>query len=245
MSGEKRVCSAKIGQISGRPGSPRRTFCGSVMNERTFARIVSGSSASPIPLSSDFDILRPSEPGNEREIRQQRLGFDQHLTEEPIEPANDLPGDLEMGHLVLPHRHQLPADDRDVHGLQDRVAEQPEVRHVALGHVAQSLLVRRHALEPSERRDHPEEQRHLRDLGQVGLEVEDRSRGIDAAREEIQHDVFDQRRQLRGAVVVRREHVPVRDEVVALVSLVLEPDGVAHVAGPVPDVEVPGRPEAR
>ena len=46
-SGEKRRCSAKIGQISGRPGSPRRTFCGSVMNERTFARIASGLVADP------------------------------------------------------------------------------------------------------------------------------------------------------------------------------------------------------
>ncbi len=50
-------------------------------------------------------------------------------------------------------------------------------------------------------------------------------------------------RQLRGAVVVRGEHVPVRDEVVALVPLVLEPDGVAHIAGPVAHMEVPGGPE--
>ena len=33
------------------------------MNERTFARIVSGSSSRSIVLSNDFDIFRPSEPG--------------------------------------------------------------------------------------------------------------------------------------------------------------------------------------
>ena len=33
------------------------------MNERTLARIASSSSRTQIALSSDFDILRPSEPG--------------------------------------------------------------------------------------------------------------------------------------------------------------------------------------
>ena len=40
-----------------------RTFCGSVTNVRTFARISSGSSRIPIALSKLFDIFRPSEPG--------------------------------------------------------------------------------------------------------------------------------------------------------------------------------------
>ena len=113
--------------------------------------------------------------GNEREVRQERLRLDQHLAEEPVEPPDDLPGDLEMRDLVLPHRHELPSHDRDVDGLEHRVAEQPEVRDVTLRHVAQPLLVRGHALEPAEGRDHPEEERHLGHLGQVGLEVEGRS----------------------------------------------------------------------
>ena len=43
--------------------------------------------------------------------------------------------DLEVRDLVLPHRDQLSSHDRDVHRLQEGVAEQAEVRDVALGHV--------------------------------------------------------------------------------------------------------------
>ncbi len=149
-----------------------------------------------------------------------------------------------MRDLVLPHRHERPAHDRDVHRLQDRVSEQAEVRDVALGHVAEPLLERRDALQPSERRDHAEQQRHLRHLGQVGLPVDDRARRIDPGGQQVEHEPLDRGGQHLGAVVVRREHVPVRHEVEALVALVLEADGVADVARPVTHMQRPGRSEA-
>ena len=62
-SGENFRCSAKTGQISGRPGSPLRSPWGSVMNDRTVARTAASSSRTPIVLSRDFDIFRPSDPG--------------------------------------------------------------------------------------------------------------------------------------------------------------------------------------
>ena len=102
-----------------------------------------------------------------------------------------------------------------------------------------------HALQPAERRDHPEEQRHLRDLGQIGLAVDDRTRRVDPGGEQVEHQAFDGVGERLRLVVVRREHVPVRDEVEALVSLVLQADGVADVPGPMADMQRPGRSEAR
>jgi len=50
-------------QTSGRPGSLRRTRCGSVNMFATSARISSALAVNPIVLPYDFDILRPSSPG--------------------------------------------------------------------------------------------------------------------------------------------------------------------------------------
>ena len=148
-----------------------------------------------------------------------------------------------MRDLVFPDRHDLSVDDHDVDGLQERIPEQAEVRHVAFGHVPEPLLVRRHTLQPSERSDHPEEQRELRHLRELRLPVQDRPFGIDPGSEQIQHEPLDERGQLVDPVVVRSQHVPVGHEVEALVALVLQADGVAHVPGPVSDVQGSGRTE--
>ena len=142
-----------------------------------------------------------------------------------------------MRHLIFADRDDLSMDDHDVDRLQERIPEQAEVRHVALGHIPEALLVRRHALQPSERGDHPEEQREFRDLRQLGLAVQDGPFGIDPGSEQVQHETFDERGKLVDPVVVRRQHVPVGYEVEALVSLVLQADGVADVPGPVSDVQ--------
>ena len=149
-----------------------------------------------------------------------------------------------MRHLVLPHWHQLALHDRDVRGLQQRVSEEPVVRDVAFGQVAEALFVRGHPLQPSERGDHPEQQGELGDLRDVGLAV-DRGLGrIDPRGEPVEHQATDPLRQQLGPVVVGREHVPVRDEEEGVV-LVLELAHVEDVAEPVPDVERAGRPVAR
>jgi len=108
--------------------------------------------------------------------------------------------------------------------------------YVALGHIPQTLLVRGHSLQPSERRDHPEQQRELRHLRQSRLPVHDGPLWIDPGREQIQHEALDERGELVDPVVVRRQHVPVGHEVEALVPLVLQADRVADVPRPVSDV---------
>ena len=237
-------CKREIGQISGRPGSPRRIFFGSVTNERTCARIVSGSSLSSIVLSRDFDILRPSDPGISGVSDSSGCGSTSTSPYSRLKRPDDLARDLEMRDLVLPDRNDLSVDDRDVDRLQERIPEQAEVRHVALGHVAQTLLVRRHPLQPSERRDHAEQQRELRHLRQVGTAgtrrtARDRSR----RRADPSTRPSTNGGKLVDPVVVRRQHVPVGHEVEAFVPLVLQADGVADVARPVSDVQRSGRAE--
>jgi hypothetical protein len=152
-----------------------------------------------------------------------------------------------VGDLILPDRHEVATHDRDIDGLQHRVAEQPEVRDVAFGHVTQTFLERRHPLEPAERCDHAEQQGHLGDLGDVGLAVDRGSFRVDAGGEPVEHQLVHEARQLVGAVVVGREHVPVGDEEEALAGGVfLQREHALDVAGPVPDVQrsrraVPGQ----
>ena len=177
-------------------------------------------------------------PGDQRGVGQQRLRLEQHLAVEPVEAPDDLARELEVRDLVLPDRHELGADDRDVDHLQHGVAEQSEVRGLALGHVAQPFLVRGHALEPPERRDHPEQERHLRHLRDVGLAVDHRALGIEPRGEPIEGEAFDEPPELIGAVVVRRQHVPVGDEEEALVGVVgLQGKHVLDVPRPMPHVE--------
>ena len=56
--------------------------------------------------------------------REERLRLGEDLGIKGVEAPHDLPGDLEMARLVLPHRHQLRAVERDVCGHQHRVTEE-------------------------------------------------------------------------------------------------------------------------
>ncbi len=117
--------------------------------------------------------------------------------------------------------------------------------------MSRSAMSRSRSLNVGTRSSHPRgviipsSRRHLRDLGEVGLAVHDRARGVDPGREQIEHEALDGGGQGLRPVVVGREHVPVRDEVEALVPLVLQADGVADVPRPVADMQRPGRSEAR
>jgi hypothetical protein len=172
------------------------------------------------------------------------LGFHEDVAVEAIEAPDDLPRDLEVVDLVLAHGNLLALHDRDVHGLQDGIAEEAVVGDVALGHVPEALLEGRDSLEPAERGDHAEEECHLGDLGHVGLPVEGRARRVDPRREEVEDEGPDVAGELIGPVEMRGEHVPVGDEVERF-SRLLEPEQVEDVAEPVADVHGTGRTVAR
>src|SRR5262249_60938169 len=60
----KILCRSPTGQTSGFPGSERRTRAGSVTIVFNFWRTTGSGSVSMIVFPYDFDILRPSVPGN-------------------------------------------------------------------------------------------------------------------------------------------------------------------------------------
>src|SRR5215475_5462817 len=60
----KILCRSPTGHTSGLPGSERRTRAGSVTIVFNFWRTTGSGSVSNTVLPYDFDILRPSVPGN-------------------------------------------------------------------------------------------------------------------------------------------------------------------------------------
>src|SRR5579862_2839839 len=60
----KILCKSPTGQMSGLPGSVRRTRAGSVTMVLSFCRTTGSGSVSRMVLPYDFDILRPSVPGS-------------------------------------------------------------------------------------------------------------------------------------------------------------------------------------
>ena len=115
-----------------------------------------------------------------RRRREQRLRLDEHLAVEVVEPPDDLARELEVRHLILADRHEVRVVDDDVGGLQQRIAEEAEVRQILVGELLDLLLVGRHALEPRDRRDHLQQQVQLGVLGHERLDEERALLRIDA-----------------------------------------------------------------
>ena len=68
------------------------------------------------------------EADQRRDVADQGVRDREGLAVELVEAAGDLAGDLEVRGLVLADRHEVAADDQDVGGLEDRVAEQAVAR---------------------------------------------------------------------------------------------------------------------
>ena len=134
--------------------------------------------------------------------------------------------------------------DDDVGGLQQRIAEEPDRRQIALGELVHLLLVGWHAFEPRDRRDHAEQERQLGMLGHQRLDEQHRALGIDAGGDQV-GDVVDRAvDDLAGVGVVARQRVPVGDEVAAVVG-VLQRDPVPERADQVPKMQLAGRAHPR
>jgi hypothetical protein len=134
--------------------------------------------------------------------------------------------------------------DQDVGRLQQRVAEEAVGREVAVLELLHLVLVGRHALEPAERRAHRQQREQLGVLGQAALDEDGRVVGVDAGGEPVDHHVVDVLLDDAALFVVRRQRVPVGDEVEAL-ELGLQPDPVLERAVVVAEVQRAGRAHAR
>ena len=153
-----------------------------------------------------------------------------------IEAPRDLARDLQVRHLVLAHRHEGRAVEEDVRALQQRIAEEAVGGEVLFLQLLLLVLVRRHALEPAERRDHRQQQMQLRVLRHVGLHEQRRDARVQAGGQIVDQHLPDVFLQLRGVLVAGGQHVPVGDEEEALV-LVLQLDPVAQRAVVVAEVQ--------
>ena len=142
-----------------------------------------------------------------------------------------------------PDRHVSGLVDQDVGGLQQRVAEEAVGREVAVLQLVDLVLVGRHPLEPAERRAHRQQREQLGVLGQAALDEDGRVVGVDAGGEPVDHHVVDVVLDDVALLVVRRQRVPVGDEVEAVVEA-LQAHPVLQRAVVVAEVQGAGRAHA-
>ena len=104
-----------------------------------------------------------------------------------------------MRHLVLAHGHIGRAIDEDVRALQQRIAQEAVGREILLLQLLLLILVAGHALQPTQRRDHRQQQVQLGVLRHVRLDEQCRNTRIQTRREPVDQHVLDLLRQLRGS----------------------------------------------
>mmetsp|Transcript_35659 Transcript_35659/g.82939 ORF Transcript_35659/g.82939 Transcript_35659/m.82939 type:complete len:464 (-) Transcript_35659:83-1474(-) len=98
-----------------------------------------------------------------------------------VEPPGDVPGELEVLALILPHRHPVCLVEQDVRGHEDGIGEETHAHSVAL--FAGLLLVLDHSLEPVHGSGAVEQPRQLRVGRDVGLNEHFGFGGVDPGRE--------------------------------------------------------------
>ena len=151
-----------------------RTRFGSVYICRTFFITSSGVSDRWIVLPRLLLIfLSPSSPGSRAERRQQRLRLDQDVA--PKKLLNRRTASRDSSRCATwssPTGTKRRVVHRDVGGLQQRIAEEPDRRQILVLQVLLLLLVGRHALEPRHRHHHRQQQIELGVLGHQRLDEE-------------------------------------------------------------------------
>ena len=182
-------------------------------------------------------------PGHLGDRGQLDLGLDEDRAEQVVEPPRDLPRQLDVGRLVDADRHVARPVDQDVGRLEQGVAQEPVGRRLD-PQLLDHLLVRGHALQPRDRRDHREEQVELRVLGHERLHEDRAPLRVEARTEPVGRHLQRVGRDLALGRDLGRERVPVGHEVEALVVR-LEPHPVVQGAEVVPEMEAARRPHAR
>jgi hypothetical protein len=153
--------------------------------------------------------------------------------ERQVELGGDVPRDLQVLELILPHGHDVAAVEQDVGGHEHRVREQTHVGRNAVGGL---VLERVRALEQAHRRDGREVPKELGDLGNVRLPEQRRDARIEPEREVVEGHVAGVLAHHVGAAD-GGERVVVRDEEERL-ALVLQVEELLQRAEVVADVKL-------
>ena len=149
----------------------------------------------------------------------------------PVEGPDHLPGELEMGRLVLADRDSAGLVDDDVGRLQNRVVEQAEA---VLFAVFADFLVGRVALCPGNRHTGLEDPCKLAVLRQIRLTDQGAPFGVESDGQQVEDHLVCEPAQL-GAVVDGGERMQIHDAVDGVV-LILERDVVDLGTQVVPEV---------
>ena len=157
---------------------------------------------------------------------------------ELVKPPRHLACQLHVRHLVLAHRHKIRLVNQDIGRLQQRISEKPVGAEVFVLKVLALLLVTGHALQPSQRSDHAEQQVQLRMLQHMRLDEQCAAPGIEPGGQVVDDDL---KRVLLDATrvgIIGGQRVPVRDEEEALV-VVLQTNPVAQRPDIVAEMQFP------
>ena len=163
--------------------------------------------------------LAPVEPGKLGGFGEKGERFGEDIAVEAMEPADDLPGELEMRDLVLPHGNMGGTVEDDVGRLEDRVAQEAVLGQIAVFDLGHLILVGGISEKPGHRGHHPQEKIELGMGLHVGLLEKDTLLGIEAGREEVQKKLPDIVPKGVGLLVVRGQRMPVGNEEKAVVPI--------------------------
>ena len=153
-----------------------------------------------------------------------------------IEAACDLACELDVRHLVFAHGYLGGTVDEDVGALQQRVTQETVGRQIFPRQLLLLVFVGRHTFQPTQRRDHRQQQVQLSMFGHFGLDEECGMRRIDPCcqpvDDHVPHGLLDDLR----IVVMRGQRVPVGHEEQAL-ELVLHLHPVLQYTMVMPQVQ--------
>jgi hypothetical protein len=209
-----------------------RTFCSTVLGVGEEDRVAGALAHLALAVGA----------GQRADLGHQRVGLRKDLTIEEVEAARNLARDLDVGLVILAHRHQVGPRHENVGGLKHRVAEQAEgqLLLVDIG-VAGHVLDAGQAGQARHGDQHLEDQVELVNLLDRRLDIEGNLLGIDTDGQMIEHQVADVLRDL-GDIVAGRlggEHMQVGDDKKTLIAF-LEGHAIGKRADIVAKMELAG-----
>lgn len=152
-----------------------------------------------------------------------------------VEAPRDLAGHFQVRDLVLSDRDHPGAVGQHIGALQHRIAEEAIGRQVLLPQLLLLVLVRRHAFQPAQRRDHRQQQMQLGMLRHSRLDEQRGGPRTDTSRQPVDNHLGHVLLQVTRILIMRSQRVPVGHEEVALV-VVLQLDPVLQHAMIMPEM---------
>ena len=118
-----------------------------------------------------------------------------------------------------PYRHKIRLVHQNVRRLQQRISQKPIGAQVFSAQVLLLLLIRRHALQPAQRRNHAQQQMQLRMLRHMALHKQRADLRIEPRAQPVQRHLQRILRHIARIGIVGSQRMVVGDEEVALVLL--------------------------